>query len=96
MPDPGATALSAPVNAVIMGRLESHPPTSSGAAAKHPSTVASALASDEPRLYHSQPGFSYRNDVPLTRFDDALEDFARHVRKAGDEVSLKLGYRPRL
>jgi DNA-binding IclR family transcriptional regulator len=33
---------------------------------------------------------------PCTRFDDALEEFARHVRKAGDEVSLKLGYRPHL
>jgi DNA-binding IclR family transcriptional regulator len=30
---------------------------------------------------------------PRTRFDDALEDFARNVRKASDEVSLKLGYR---
>jgi DNA-binding IclR family transcriptional regulator len=30
---------------------------------------------------------------PRTRFDDSLEEFARHVRKASDEVSLKLGYR---
>lgn len=30
---------------------------------------------------------------PRTRFDDTLEDFARHVRKAGEEISLKLGYR---
>lgn len=31
---------------------------------------------------------------PRTRFsDDTLEEFARHVSKASDEVSLKLGYR---
>jgi DNA-binding IclR family transcriptional regulator len=30
---------------------------------------------------------------PRTRFsDDTLEEFVRHVRKASDEVSLKLGY----
>ena len=28
-----------------------------------------------------------------TRFDDAMEEFARRVRKASDEISLKLGYR---
>jgi DNA-binding IclR family transcriptional regulator len=33
---------------------------------------------------------------PCTRFDHALEEFSRRVRKAGDEVSLKLGHRPRL
>jgi DNA-binding IclR family transcriptional regulator len=32
---------------------------------------------------------------PRTRFDDSLEEFARHVRKASDEISLKLGYRER-
>ena len=32
---------------------------------------------------------------PRTRFDDALEEFARHLRKASDEVSAKLGYRER-
>jgi DNA-binding IclR family transcriptional regulator len=30
---------------------------------------------------------------PRTRFDDTLEDFARHVRKASEEISLKLGNR---
>jgi len=30
---------------------------------------------------------------PRTRFDDTLEEFAKHVRKASDEISLKLGYR---
>jgi DNA-binding IclR family transcriptional regulator len=30
---------------------------------------------------------------PRTRFDDTLEEFARHVRKASDEISLKLGFR---
>ena len=33
---------------------------------------------------------------PCTRFDDALDEFARNVRKASDEISLKLGYRERL
>ena len=28
-----------------------------------------------------------------TRFTDDLEDFKRHVRKAGDEISAKLGHR---
>ena len=32
---------------------------------------------------------------PRTRFDDTLDEFARYVRKAGDEISLKLGYRER-
>jgi DNA-binding IclR family transcriptional regulator len=30
---------------------------------------------------------------PRTRFDDTLDEFGRYVRKAGDEISLKLGYR---
>ena len=30
---------------------------------------------------------------PRTRFDDTLEEFAKHVRKASDEISLKLGHR---
>ena len=31
---------------------------------------------------------------PRTRFtDDNLEDFTRHVRKASEEISLKLGHR---
>lgn len=33
---------------------------------------------------------------PRTRFDDALEEFANHVRKASDEISLKLGCREHL